>query len=645
MKSFFRTLPGKILLFITCILMILTMALSGTAAAFTVSYDFYGRPEEAILEDFTLDQMYRDGTVLLFRKLNNFYEDPLTHSNLLYRVSTESGEVLFSNVEGTFPAPEQSLLYRANYIQIGRVKEYTDIFSVSAKEAGDGTYEYYNVDFALRDGMPVKDSYRLTATLVHLGYQLRYVFFVIAALSLLLAVICFIALMNVSARRPDSEELHPGYFHRIPSDLLLAAALAAEFGMGFLLLESHGMDAAIQILLFAAVVLISLVVVLGLSMSFAARIKDRSLLRNTLIRRILVFLWRLLCRIGRLLRAAGRGILSLIRRLPLIWKTVLAACAVCLLELIVIALAGYEPDNLLAFWFLEKCILLPLLFLFVLQLKKLQAGGRALAAGDLSAQIPLKGLVWDMKEHAENLNHIGVGMSLAVEERMKSERMKTELITNVSHDIKTPLTSIINYASLIDQEPTDNPKITEYSEVLVRQSERLKRLIEDLVEASKASTGNLELALAPCDASVFLTQAGGEYEERLAAAGLTLVTKMPDKEVRILADSRRMWRIFDNLMNNICKYSLAGSRVYLTLEETPGEAVITFKNTSREPLDISEEELMERFVRGDSSRNTEGNGLGLSIARSLAELQQGKLTLSIDGDLFKAVLSFPRIAG
>ena len=159
------------------------------------------------------------------------------------------------------------------------------------------------------------------------------------------------------------------------------------------------------------------------------------------------------------------------------------------------------------------------------------------------------------------------------------------------------------------------------------------------------STGNLELALAPCDASVFLTQAGGEYEERLAAAGLTLVTKMPDKEVRILADSRRMWRIFDNLMNNICKYSLAGSRVYLTLEETPGEAVITFKNTSREPLDISEEELMERFVRGDSSRNTEGNGLGLSIARSLAELQQGKLTLSIDGDLFKAVLSFPRIAG
>lgn len=220
---------------------------------------------------------------------------------------------------------------------------------------------------------------------------------------------------------------------------------------------------------------------------------------------------------------------------------------------------------------------------------------------------------------------------------------KTELITNVSHDIKTPLTSIINYATLIGEEPCDNPKITEYSEVLVRQSEKLKRLIEDLVEASKASTGNLEVFLAPCDAAVFITQASGEYEEKLQKSELSLVTKQPEKDLRIMADGRRMWRIFDNLMNNICKYAQSGTRVYLTLEEQNGNAVISFKNTSREPLDMSEEELMERFTRGDSSRNTEGNGLGLSIAKSMAELQGGSLKLSIDGDLFKAILTFPLI--
>ena len=205
------------------------------------------------------------------------------------------------------------------------------------------------------------------------------------------------------------------------------------------------------------------------------------------------------------------------------------------------------------------------------------------------------------------------------------------------------MTSIINYASLISAEPSENEKITDYSEVLVRQSEKLKRLIEDLVEASKASTGNLEVLLAPCEAGTFLTQASGEYEEKMQKAELTLITKQPDKELRIMADGRRMWRIFDNLMNNICKYAQPGTRVYLSLEEKNDHAVIIFKNTSREPLDMSEEELMERFTRGDSSRNTEGNGSGLSIAKSMTELQGGNMRLSIDGDLFKAILSFPLI--
>ena len=260
--------------------------------------------------------------------------------------------------------------------------------------------------------------------------------------------------------------------------------------------------------------------------------------------------------------------------------------------------------------------------------------------GDTEYKVNTKGMVGQFKKHGEDLNNISEGINRAVNEKMKSERMKTELITNVSHDIKTPLTSIINYAGLLGTDNIEPEKTKEYSQVLVNQSVKLKRLIEDLVEASKASTGNLEVNLVELDACTFISQVDGEYDEKIAAAGLELITSAPEEPVPVMADGRRMWRIFDNLMNNICKYSQTGTRVYISLEEKEGQAVITFKNTSKEPLNISPDELMERFVRGDSSRNTEGNGLGLSIAKSLTELQNGTFNLEIDGDLFKAILKF-----
>ena len=231
-------------------------------------------------------------------------------------------------------------------------------------------------------------------------------------------------------------------------------------------------------------------------------------------------------------------------------------------------------------------------------------------------------------------------MSLAVDERMKSERFKTELITNVSHDIKTPLTSIINYVDLLEKTDIQDEKAKEYLEVLERQSARLKKLIEDLIEASKASTGNLPVNNEDLEANVFVTQILGEFEEKLANAGLELIINKPEKEIPVRADGRHLWRVVDNLMNNICKYAQPGSRVYINLEETEDKVLLTFRNMSKYPLNITSEELMERFVRGDSSRNTEGNGLGLSIAKSLMELMNGKLLLYVDGDLFKVVLEF-----
>ena len=279
----------------------------------------------------------------------------------------------------------------------------------------------------------------------------------------------------------------------------------------------------------------------------------------------------------------------------------------------------------------------------MITLNRLKRGAWEIADGKIDYKVDTKYLVLDLKEHAEDLNRIGDGMNAAVEERLKSERMKTELITNVSHDIKTPLTSIINYSDLICREECENENIKEYASVLHNQSERMKRLLDDLVEASKASSGNIDIVLAECDARVMLSQISGEYGQGLADAGLELVCSSPEDEIRIMADGRRLWRVFDNLMNNARKYALSGTRVYVSLEEVGGKAVFRFKNISREALAINADELSERFVRGDASRGTEGNGLGLSIAKSLTELQGGTFDITVDGDLFKVTVSLPII--
>ena len=231
-----------------------------------------------------------------------------------------------------------------------------------------------------------------------------------------------------------------------------------------------------------------------------------------------------------------------------------------------------------------------------------------------------------------------------MEEQIRSERLKTELITNVSHDIKTPLTSIVNYVDLLSREDIPEGPAREYLEVLRRQSARLRKLTEDLIEASKAATGNIEVHAEPMDVNVLLSQAAGEYEEKLRGLELEPVLTFGSETTEILADGRLLWRVFDNLMSNICKYALPGTRVYLSTAVAKGAVEITFRNISRYPLNITSSELMERFVRGDASRSTEGSGLGLSIAQSLTTLQGGDFDLTIDGDLFKAVLRFPALA-
>ena len=344
---------------------------------------------------------------------------------------------------------------------------------------------------------------------------------------------------------------------------------------------------------------------------------------------------------GRGFRFLGRKLDALADRLPLFWLAAVVFLAFAFLEgLSVIAIANGNFGGVV-FWFLLKAVEIAGVIWLVLSFRHLQEGGKELAAGNLDYQVPLTGLKGPFLTHAKDLNRISAAIQTAVEERMKSERMKTELITNVSHDIKTPLTSIVSYVDLLKKQKMPTKEAEEYLEVLDRQSARLKKLTEDLVEASKASTGNIPVNLERTDVNVLLAQSAGEYQERLSGNNLKLVLSPAEGNPCIMADGRLLWRVFDNLLSNIEKYAQPGTRVYLSSASDGDRVSILFRNISALPLNISAEELLERFVRGDESRSTEGSGLGLAIAQDLTRLQGGTFRLAIDGDLFKAELRFP----
>lgn len=478
-----------------------------------------------------------------------------------------------------------------------------------------------------------QDDIRVTAGLIEMLYQARYPAIAVCAGGALVLAVCIIFLLCAAGHRNGREGIVPGFLTGIPFDILtLGLALLLALIVALMAEYMYGVGTVILIVLSCVIGLILGMLYLY---DFAIRVKLGGLWRNTVIYKA----FRLL---GRILRAVWR----LMRKVPLVWTTVTAYLALCMLELMGIAFYSRRMGGGHVLWLLEKLAIFMAVLYVALICKKLLKASRELAEGHADYRVDTKYMLGEFREHGENLNSLGLGVSKAVAEKMKSERLKTELITNVSHDIKTPLTSIINYAELIGREAENSgekQKLQEYAEVLLRQSGRLRRLLENLVEASKAVTGSMEVHLEPCEAGVLLSQAVGEYQQRLEEKNLELRASQPEESVKIMADGRHLWRVFDNLLSNICKYSQEGSRVYLTLEQREGRVFIIFRNMSKYALDISPDELEERFVRGDKSRHMDGNGLGLSIARSLVELQNGQMEIVVDGDLFKVILSFVRL--
>ncbi len=514
--------------------------------------------------------------------------------------------------------------------------------------SGGETFNYFSctLELYLDPALTAPDAFSLLQPLHEQLLRLRFALPVLCLVQLLLCALLYVFLLSAAGHRPGEEQVRRGRVDRIPTDVFFV--LSAALGLGCCVLAStirfyaavNGLvlSSLIPYLLFfcggaAGLLLLFLLV----SMSTAVRVKTHTFFSSMLI--------------VRLLRWIGRGVGLLLKNLPSLWRLLLLLAGYALLSCICILgflppmffgyAGGYLEALLLLVWLAASGALVVWLCRASLGLTRLRHGARALAEGDLSHQVDPRGMIRTEKALAADLNRIGEGLSRAVEARMKSERMKTDLITNVSHDLKTPLTSIVNYVELLKKEPLHNGTAEGYVAVLDRQAQRLKKLTEDVVEASKASSGALHVQLAPVDVAELLRQCAAEYGDRFAAAQLTPVLHLPERPLVVLADGRLLWRVFDNLLGNAVKYALPGTRVYLDAAAGTDCATLTLRNISREPLDMRGEELMERFVRGDASRHAEGSGLGLSIAGSLVQLQHGTLTILPDGDLFRAEIRLP----
>ena len=581
--------------------------------------------------------LIRDGEVVI--EGNSTLEGALT---LTYNISPGC-PVLLTDAESDM----ERIMQPTDGVDTGL--RYTEILYVYDSSMG----ESYPVEIAYYDGPEYLAIVYLQPALVDsfmvsfigILYQYRYHFIGGLVIGLLAFAATLVYLCCAAGRRPGSDAVYPVALNRLPLDLYALAGGLLEAVLSRLVFEmidacvSYGGNWAVASLIGLGAFAMALIVVAFL-FACAAQMKTKGGFwwRRTLLGWCVV-------RIVRGLRWVGRGCRAVFGMLPLIWQWLLAAflMAACPIACLLCAAAAW--DGFWEFFWIMMLVLsvlgdIALIAYWAYSLGQLMKGVTVMSQGGLHYQIPTRRMTGRFRDFAAAINSMAGAARIAAERQLKSERMKTELITNVSHDIKTPLTSIINYVDLL-KKPHDGQQEQQYLEVLDRQSQRLKKLIDDLMEMSKASTGNIAVEMDRVDAVEAINQALGEFSDKLDSADLIPVFRCPAEPVMIRADGKLLWRVMSNLLSNAVKYAMPGTRLYLDLLVIQGNAVLNMKNISQDQLNVNADELMERFVRGDTSRNTEGSGLGLNIAKSLVELQKGQMHLMVDGDLFKVTLVFP----
>lgn len=557
-----------------------------------------------------------------------------------YEIRNASGALLESTVKDATQPATTFYNYSSGYFRLADADE--DVHFILHSHNGVEYYiqerqsPHYQVSLYIEDNS-VTAAYGLPIESIRSLYDLRYYILAIMAVSALGCLGCLVYLFFAAGKSRFREGIRPGGLNRIPLDIYIPAAAFCCWWLLYVIYEMSPLDnmyyfagntlqddTVLRTVLSAVFAFAGGILATGTSFAAFAQGKapDRYWLKNTVSYRVLSVI--------------ARGVYKLFSLLPVMWQWLLVGIGMGFSVLFSV----FVESEILLLWSIVNC--LALIVYGAYAFGTLLQGAKQLAEGNLEAKVPTKFLLGSFRDMGRNMNQLADAAVASANAKMKSDRMKTELITNISHDIKTPLTSIINYTDLLGSAQTEQQK-KEYLVILEHQSLRLKKLIEDLTELSKASTGNIQANTTAMDGTEALTQALGEFSDKMMKAQLQICPDIPNEPVMIQADGRLFWRVAANLLSNVVKYSLPGTRVYVSLKKTEYCGVISIKNISREPLNISAEELMERFVRGDQSRNTEGSGLGLSIAASLMEVQRGSLKIEVNGDLFSAQLQFPLV--
>ena len=504
-----------------------------------------------------------------------------------------------------------------------------------AIETGD--YEIYS---SINENLKYNDNFvlgKIEFTIINKIGKLPIVLIMPVSL-ILIILICAYLILSLGHKK-NYEGIYLNYLDKLPLEVLFCILLFVGSIFGFIGYVGPSIIDSILTIIGVILFFIDLYICLAIFVSTVIkRIKAGTLYKSTLLCKILKWTNRLFKKFGAWIDTTIKLIFA---NTNITLKLAIIYYGFILGSIILILISGFGPLLLLVFalWVYGFTLLVKR----VNKLYKIKDAVHQIYEGNNDIKLDETEFSGDLVEMASDVNDIAGGFSNAIAENLKSERLKTELITNVSHDIKTPLTSIISYVDLLKQEEIKNEKAIEYINVLDNKSARLKRLIEDLVEASKASSGNIKLNKENLKVAELINQSIGEFEDRFKSNGLEIIANIPKEDLNIYADSRYMYRVIENIFSNITKYALENSRVYIDITYEYAKINISIKNISKDKLNISPDELMQRFVRGDKSRFTEGSGLGLSISKSLVELQGGKFEISIDGDLFKVNLSFDMI--
>ena len=625
------------------------------------STEWNGRLEDAYKELFTLldciraiqsDEQFNDYETSLASVFHSVGDYTEGSTNLTYLFADKETQTIYTNKKAysSYAQLEQNLekifkekAYAVVYPELSEcVTNIPDADLQVWNHTIDQSFDTKNFVFAVSvdTKFSVADSMADEAENYETYSKLMFPMLAGAIFGSVLWLIGMVWLTVTAGRKPEDEEIHLNGFDRWYTEIaagavigiwlagmIISGTLIANSSLGY----SHVVVTVIVTCLICGTYTMAWFLIGYLSL--VRRIKAGTLWKNSLIRTVLKWIGKCSGKLADFARAFSRNTAEKI-------KVLLVGGAFLFLQFLIIGCVFSGAGVfLLALMAVDVAVMI-----FAIRkadgLDLIMDGLKKISDGELQYKINTDTLTGKQKVMAEYINNIGGGLDAAVENSLKKERMQTELITNVSHDLKTPLTSIINYVDLMKRENPTDPKIQEYLRILDEKSQRLKVLTEDVVEASKASTGNIKLEMNDIDFVEMVQQVIGEFEEKFQEKNLTMMVHFTDEPSIIYADGQRMWRVLENVFGNVVKYAMEGTRVYAEISNRNKKVTFSLKNISAQPLNISADELTERFIRGDVARNTEGSGLGLSIAKSLTELQGGEFKLYLDGDLFKVMITF-----